>query len=174
MRQHSVGCRVDGNRTEAPSSNQKIEGKSRRIGILQIQKATNEVLRQSGCGSASRHCQQGAISLIVEAVAVIDDSARNDGASACARSVPAIASSRSKASWRCRPGVFEDRANIVAKPDAHQGGCGMPIPVSGPEVWIAVGKPLQGVEECPGLVGTEGFRIAVSNDGIGIGRDAAE
>ena len=70
--------------------------------------------------------------------------------------------------------VFEDRPDIVAKLDAHQGGCRMPIPVSGSEVWIALGKPLQGVEERPGLVGFEGFRIAVSNDGIGIGRNAAE
>ena len=163
---------VSTERAEDTDETQKIEGKLRRIGIFQFEKTTND-----GFGAQLRMGitpgQQGAFSFVVGAVAVVRDSLQ--GRCELVRQL------RSGDRFEQENGqlpvsvrVIEDRADVVAKVDAHKGGCGMAIPVAGPEVGIAAGKLLQGVEERPGLVGSKGFGIAVPDDGIGIGRDAAE
>ena len=73
---------------------------------------------------------------------------------------------------RVTVGCFQDGADFAVKFRAHEAGHRMLTPVFGPEIRIAFGEALQGVEESPRLFERESFGIPIAQNGVGIRFDA--
>ena len=170
IRQDGVDCGVLCNAEQAETA-ERLEGYSRRSRIVHLKKAANDrfpvVADASGIQRLSR---SGSLSDMAPPV-------EHDRVQ---RFLHRPGESRSDHRFEQQvrqlyvaAGRFDDGANVVLELGTQQTGCGMAAPVLGPEKRIVFGQPLQGGQQGSRLVKAQGLGVAIAEDGIRIGFDAA-